>query len=132
MHPSMTPEIAAQRRDRLRKQVSAARLAAEASARDCRVDGAPVQLRALGPDDIDSMAVLFDGLSWRSRYLRFMSPRRMTAPMLRYLADIDHQHHEAVGAFDHQRLVGSAHFFRTPDDPTQAEIAAEVIDPYQG
>jgi RimJ/RimL family protein N-acetyltransferase len=128
----MTPEIAEQRRARLRKRAAAARLAAEASAGDCGADGAYVHLRALGPDDIDSMADLFDRLSWRSRYLRFMSPRRVTTQMLRYLADIDHHHHEAVGAFDRQRLVGSAHFFRSPEDPTQAEIAAEVIDPYQG
>jgi GNAT superfamily N-acetyltransferase len=129
MHPFMTPELAAQRRARLGEQADVARLAAEAAAGGCR---AKVHLRALGPADIDSMAALFDRLSWRSRYLRFMSPRRVTAPMLRYFADIDHRRHEAVGAFARQRLVGSAHFFQFPDDPTQAEIAAEVIDRYQG
>jgi GNAT superfamily N-acetyltransferase len=132
MHPFMTPELAEQRRARLREQADAARLAAEGAAGDCRAKGARVHLRALGPTDIDSMAVMFDRLSWRSRYLRFMSPRGVTAPMLRYFADIDHRRHEAVGAFTRRRLVGSAHFFQFPDDPTQAEIAAEVIDRYQG
>jgi ribosomal protein S18 acetylase RimI-like enzyme len=51
--------------------------------------------------------------------------------MLAYLTAIDHEHHEAVGAFDDRRLVGAAHYFRSAIDPTSAEIGAEVADRYQ-
>ena len=81
----------------------------------------------------EEMAAMFSRLSTRSRYLRFMSPiRTVSASMLAYLAAIDHQRHEAVGAFDDRVLVGAAHYFRSATDPTSAEIAAEVTDPYQG
>src|SRR5439155_12461999 len=109
-----------------RKEADAARLAAAASGSASRL-----RCRVLDPSDIDEIKDLFERLSWRSRYLRFMSPRTLTNSMLRYLADVDHQRHEAVGAFDDRRLVGAAHYFRSQEDPTQAEIAAEIVDRYQ-
>lgn len=130
MHPFMTPDFAEQRRGQLKKEADAARLAAVATTaqRQARAD---VRVRVLDPADVDSIAGLFERLSWRSRYLRFMSPRRITDPMVRYFADVDHDCHEAVGAFADDRLVGSAHYFQVKDDTTQAEIAAEVADRYQ-
>lgn len=91
-----------------------------------------LQTRVLDPSDIEGMAALFAGLSSRSRYLRFMSPiRTVSARTLAYLAAIDHERHEAVGAFEDGVLVGAAHYFRSATDPTSAEIAAEVADRYQ-
>ena len=127
MHPFWTPDLAEERRARLRKEADDARLAAIAASRR-RTER--VRVRVLDPADIDSIAGLFERLSWRSRYLRFMSPRRVSTRMVRYFADIDHERHEAVGAFDGERLVGSAHYFQS-EDATQAEIAAEIIDGYQ-
>jgi GNAT superfamily N-acetyltransferase len=125
----MTPDFAEQRRARLRKEAEAARLAAVAA--PGRQSECALRVRVLGPADLDNIAGLFERLSWRSRYLRFMSPGRITNPMVRYFADVDHERHEAVGAFDDDRLVGSAHYFRVKDASTHAEIAAEVVDRYQ-
>lgn len=87
----------------------------------------------LDPSDIEEMAAMFAGLSSRSRYLRFMSPvRTVSARTLAYLAAVDHERHEAVGAFNGRTLVGAAHYFRSATDPTAAEVAAEVTDRYQG
>lgn len=127
MHAFMTPEIAEQRRTRFRQRAEHGRLVASAR-NGCGTNDGGFNLRALGPADVENMRALFDRLSWRSRYLRFMSPTKVTAAMLRHLAAVDHDEHEAVGAFEEQRLIGSAHYFRTQDDPTHAEIAAEVVD----
>jgi GNAT superfamily N-acetyltransferase len=71
-------------------------------------------------------------LSARSRYLRFLAPIRSLSPRgMRQLASIDHDQHEALGAFDGDLLVGAAHYVRTPDDPHSAEFSVEVADSYQ-
>jgi GNAT superfamily N-acetyltransferase len=82
--------------------------------------------------DIDWLADFYDGLSPRTRYLRFMSPiQRLQNSALEYLASIDHDRHEALGAFDHSGLVASAHWFRLQHDPRRADLAIEVTDHYQ-
>jgi GNAT superfamily N-acetyltransferase len=78
------------------------------------------------------MAGLFERLSLRSRYLRFFSPLdKVSAPTILRLASVDHDRHEAVGAFEHRSLVASAHYFRSAEDSTTAEIAVEVADDHQ-
>jgi hypothetical protein len=72
MHPFVSPEFSEERRDRLRKEADTARLAAVAASRR-RAERARVRVRVLDPADADSIAGLFERLSWRSRYLRFMS-----------------------------------------------------------
>ncbi|HEV3353403.1 MAG TPA: GNAT family N-acetyltransferase [Acidimicrobiales bacterium] len=97
-----------------------------------RIDADGLQIRVLNPNDIDEIAALFARLSSRSRYLRFMSPvRTVSAGMLSYLAAVDHHRHEAVGAFEDDLLMGAMHYFQSATDPTRAEIAGEVSDPYQ-
>ena len=126
-------QLAADRRARLERDAAAARLAAEAKTRNRSSDVERLEIRVLNPTDIDEIAALFGRLSSRSRYLRFMSPiRTVSASTLSYLAAVDHHRHEAVGAFDDRLLVGAAHYFRSATEPTRAEIAAEVIDRYQG
>ena len=129
MHHFWTAQVAADHRARLRSEADDARLVA--AAKQGRIDAARLRIRVLDPSDVEHMADLFGSLSWISRYRRFMSPREMSPSMLRYLAAIDHERHEAVGAFDDGRLVGAAHYFRLQEDPTQAEIGAEISDPYQ-
>jgi GNAT superfamily N-acetyltransferase len=53
---------------------------------------------------------------------------------LRYLTDVDHRDHEALGALDHARGggVGIARYVRDREDPHAAEIAVTVIDGWQG
>lgn len=90
-----------------------------------------VELRALDVDDIDHVAALFDRMSPRSRYLRFMSPSsKVSTATIRHFASVDHQRHEALGVFEDGELVGSAHYFRSLDDPTHAEISVEVDDAF--
>jgi GNAT superfamily N-acetyltransferase len=52
----------------------------------------------------------------------------------RYLTDVDHRDHEALGALDHVRGggVGIARYVRDREDPYTAEIAVTVIDGWQG
>jgi len=89
-------------------------------------------VRALEPTDINRLADLYERLTPRSRYLRFMAPIRLLPDAaLGYLANIDHDRHEAVGAFDDSDLIGSAHWFRSQHHPRRADIAIEVADDYQ-
>ena len=127
MHPFNIDQLVSDRHARLRRDAETARLL-----RDARCANTEIDIRVLSPSDADHIAQLFDQLSARSRFLRFMSPiRTVSAATLRHLAAIDHQRHEAVGAFDNGVLVGAAHYFRSAEEPTQAEIAAEVSDRYQ-
>jgi GNAT superfamily N-acetyltransferase len=132
MYPPFSEQLAADRRARLQKEGADSRLAAHARG-GRSADAARLQIRVLDPTDIDEIAALFRHLSSRSRYLRFMSPiRTVSASTLSYLAAVDHQRHEAVGAFEDHLLVGAVHYFQSAADPTRAEIAAEVTDRYQG
>jgi RimJ/RimL family protein N-acetyltransferase len=77
----------------------------------------------------------FARLSARSRQLRFLSPKQELSPAeLHYFTDVDHHHHEALGALDHAdgRGVGIARYIRDADDPQAAEIAVTIIDDWQG
>jgi RimJ/RimL family protein N-acetyltransferase len=90
-----------------------------------------VELRTLDVDDIDHVAALYERMSPRSRYLRFLSPStKVSSTTIRHLASVDHERHEALGVFEDGELVGSAHYFRSLEDPTRAEISVEVDDAF--
>lgn len=73
---------------------------------------------------------VFDGLSPRSRYLRFHAPvPRLTASMRRRLTDLDGLRKVAVVAECHRTPVGIARLIATGEDT--AEIALAVVDPWQ-
>ncbi len=85
----------------------------------------------------DRAAVLevFDGLSERSRRLRFHGPKpRLPDAEVDVLADVGCCGREAVGAVDlvTGEVVGLARFVRDREDPRTAEVAFEVVDPCQG
>lgn len=128
MHPFHAEQLAADRRARRQHEAEAARLS-----RSARLTSpGRLHVRALDRRDIDQLGALYDGLSPRSRFLRFMSPiRAVPATVLEHLADIDHDRHEALGAFDRNGLVASAHWFRVEQDRHRAEVATEVADRYQ-
>jgi RimJ/RimL family protein N-acetyltransferase len=128
--------VAQQRRDHLMAAASNHRLARVARQPDrigtCDAGDRALQLRVLEPTDAGLIAGLFERLSLRSRYLRFFSPvDKVPAPTILRLASVDHDRHEAVGAFADRSLVGSAHYFRSAEDATTAEIAVEVADDHQ-
>ena len=89
-------------------------------------------IRVLDSTDSPHVRDLFGRLSFRSRYFRYRAPiRSLSEQCVHELSSIDHETHEAVGAFDDGALVGAAHYFRSADDPTHAEISVEVADAHQ-
>jgi RimJ/RimL family protein N-acetyltransferase len=98
-------------------------------------DGTPVLLRPVTPEDRPRLAEGLKRLSPRSRLSRFFSPfPHLSEDQLRYLTDVDQDHHVAWGAAtDDDAMVGLAvgRFARLPDEPTAAEVAVTVVDEYQ-
>jgi ribosomal protein S18 acetylase RimI-like enzyme len=118
-------------RDQFIREAAADRWPAELAAERRRQRLARIWFTPLQPSDEANLAALFGALSARSRYLRYLAPiRKLPVRSLRHLASIDHDHHEAVGAFDGYVLVGCAHYFRSRNDPRSAEISVEVADAY--
>src|SRR5215470_5354328 len=98
-------------------------------------DGSKVLIRQVQPADAALLADGFARLSPQSRRMRFLAKKDQLSPAeLRYLTDIDHHDHEALGALDHAdgRGVGVARYVRDAGDPQAAEIAVTVIDDWQG
>jgi GNAT superfamily N-acetyltransferase len=100
-------------------------------------DGRKVHLRLVRPSDKELMRRGFARMSPESRYKRFFSPKtRLSSAELRYLTELDHVNHLAIGA---ERLAGDAieglgvaRFVRYADMPDTAEAAVAVIDELQG
>ena len=98
-------------------------------------DGSTVLIRQVRGTDAPLLADGFARLSARSRQLRFLGPKKMlSATELRYLTDVDHHDHEAIGALSpaEGRGVGVARYIRDADDPEAAEIAVTIADDWQG
>ena len=67
--------------------------------------------------------------------MRFLARKdQLSAAELRYLTDVDHHDHEALGALDRAggRGVGVARYVRDAGDPHAAEIAVTIVDDWQG
>jgi RimJ/RimL family protein N-acetyltransferase len=97
-------------------------------------DGLELLLRPLQPDDKRRIAQAFERLSPETRYRRFFAPLpRLNEQDLRYLTEVDHHDHEALAAVNPENgaIVGVARYVRS-DDPTEAEVAVVVGDPWQG
>jgi RimJ/RimL family protein N-acetyltransferase len=98
-------------------------------------DGSAVLIRPIRGADAPLLADGFARLSLRSRYMRFLTPKaELSAAELRYLTEVDHHDHEALGAVDHAagRGVGVARYIRSAEDAQSAEIAVTVVDEWQG
>ena len=98
-------------------------------------DGSQVQIREVRGSDAPLLADGFARLSARSRQQRFLSPKHsLSAAELRFLTEVDHHDHEAIGALNPAdgRGVGIARYIRAPDDPQAAEIAVTIADDWQG
>jgi RimJ/RimL family protein N-acetyltransferase len=98
-------------------------------------DGSEVLIRQVRGSDAPLLADGFARLSARSRQMRFLSPKHsLSAAELRFLTEVDHHDHEAIGALSPAdgRGVGIARFIRDPGDPKAAEIAVTIADDWQG
>jgi ribosomal protein S18 acetylase RimI-like enzyme len=110
-------------------------------------DGTPVLLRLVVPADKEVLRAGFDRLSPASRYARFLAPKtQLSEDELRYLCDVDHDNHLAIGAVRDdghgsdgsagggsavQVGLGVARFIRLADPPNTAEAAIAVADEAQ-
>ncbi|HEY0717245.1 MAG TPA: GNAT family N-acetyltransferase [Streptosporangiaceae bacterium] len=98
-------------------------------------DGSEVLIRPVRAGDAGLLAAGFARLSPESRRLRFLTAKDTLRPAeLRYLTDVDHHDHEALGALDPAdgQGVGIARYIRDAADPRTAEIAVTIADGWQG
>jgi RimJ/RimL family protein N-acetyltransferase len=98
-------------------------------------DGSAVLIRQVQAADAPLLADGFARLSPESRATRCLGAKKDLSPAeLRYLTDVDHHDHEALGAVEYPggQGVGIARYIRHPSDPRAAEIAVTVVDDWQG
>jgi GNAT superfamily N-acetyltransferase len=90
-------------------------------------DGVTVRVRTVSRDDEPDLEALIDGLSLRSRWLRFCSAASDVHEAARLAASAPGV---VAVAGDPRAIVGHALF--APDGPGRAEAAFEVADAWQG
>jgi ribosomal protein S18 acetylase RimI-like enzyme len=107
------------------------------------LNGTPVRLRLIRPEDKELLRAGFDRLSPASRYARFLAPKlALSDDELRYLCELDHETHLAIGAVrddgtddgtdgDPPRGLGIARFIQLPELHHTAEAAIAVADEAQ-
>jgi acetyltransferase len=98
-------------------------------------DGTPVTIRPIRPEDAIMERDFVNGLSERSKYLRFMySLQEITPEALSRFTQIDYDREMALIAVvrekDKEKLVGVARYYSLPD-PNQCEFAIVVADDWQ-
>jgi GNAT superfamily N-acetyltransferase len=97
------------------------------------LDGRPVTLRAIRPDDRDALRQGFHRMSERSVYYRFFQAKReLSDAELSYLTEIDFDRHVAlVAMIEEDGGVGVGRYIVDPATGA-AEIALAVDDAHQG
>jgi RimJ/RimL family protein N-acetyltransferase len=91
-------------------------------------------VRPVRSDDKHHLRQAFERLSPESRFRRFFAPLDALSPRdLSYLTEVDHRDHEAIVGVNPENggIIGDARYVRS-DDPTEAEVAVIVGDPWQG
>jgi GNAT superfamily N-acetyltransferase len=90
-------------------------------------------VKPLRPPDAHLLDEVLAGLGKQSRYTRFHGPKpRLSAAERRYLSAADGRDHLALVAFDTDgKPLGIARAVRLRDQPSMAEVAAEVVDARQ-
>ncbi len=114
---------------------STRRAAVGMSSRHARTaDGRRFVIRRLRTDDRALLEAALDGLSERSRYLRFASPvPRASKRMLDHLMALDDHRHVAYAALTpgQRTIVGVARYVRLADEVETAEVAIAIADAWQ-
>lgn len=96
------------------------------------VDGAPLTMRPLWPEDWRHFAAGTDRVSEHSLHLRFFHVPPLTERTFRRLTTVDLQHQFAWGAFLHGQLVGVGRHALQAEDRGIAELALLVADDLHG
>jgi GNAT superfamily N-acetyltransferase len=92
-----------------------------------------VTIYPLDRGDVRPLQRVFDGLSPRSRQMRFLAATPYLNPeMAAQLADVDHETRGCWVAAIGGEPIGIGRYIRTAEDPTVAEVALEVVDACQG
>ena len=101
--------------------------------------GLRVVIRPLHPEDRAQLAEGFEGLSERSRYLRFLTVKRVLSERgLDKLVDqVDQVDHVALAMWWVRTscadiLLGDARFIRLPSSPDTADVAVAIADEIHG
>jgi RimJ/RimL family protein N-acetyltransferase len=98
--------------------------------------GTEVMIRPIRPDDGPRLSAAYDRLSPESRYKRFLAPKpHLNSTEVEYLVNVDGANHIALVAtpVDHpERIIGVARLVRLSEDPSAAEFAVVIGDPWQG
>lgn len=98
-------------------------------------DGTEVVLRLVQPHDKELLRRGFERLSAESRYRRFFAAKtELSDDELRYLTELDHVRHLAIGAStaDGGEGLGVARYIALDGHPGMAEAAVAVVDGVQG
>ena len=97
-------------------------------------DGSTVHVCPAKPSDAPAVKLLLQGLSDRSRWLRFFSAFPDLARAARWATEVDNDRRHGLVATDggHGQMVGHAGLERESDHPERAEVALEIADAMQG
>ena len=98
-------------------------------------DGSEVEIRPVRATDKQLLRDGFARLSAESRYRRFLVPMpRLSARLVRYLTEVDHHDHEALGALaaGSGEPIGIARYVRSEEGGEAAEVAVAVVDDWHG
>jgi len=106
------------------------------SERAALADATRVVLRPLRPGDAGRLAAAFARLSQRTRALRFLCGKsELSHDELHKLSDVDGEMHFAIVACLEnapEEMIGIVRFLRFEQNPARAEVAATVVDGFQG
>ena len=97
-------------------------------------DGSIVHVCPAKPSDAPAVRLLLNGLSDRSRWLRFFSAFPNLAKAARWATEVDNGRRYGLVATTEGdgRMVGHAGLERASDRPERAEVALEIADAMQG
>jgi len=102
-------------------------------AEDTLLDGRPVSIRAIRPDDKQALQDGFSHLRQESVYFRFFSAKRhLSAQELAYFTELDFVEHVGLVAQVGNELVGIGRYVVLDEAPHAAEVAFTVADAFHG
>jgi GNAT superfamily N-acetyltransferase len=97
--------------------------------------GREVEIRPIAIGDGPALIAAYEQLSDETKYKRFMAAKpHLSSRDVSYLTQIDGSNHIALVATTagkSDEIVGVARFVRLPEDPSVAEFAIVVGDPFQ-